>query len=220
MKKNTTKRLITSAMLIAVSTALAFVCEMIPFLHLPFGGTFTVASMLPIVILSYMYGIKWGTLCGFIYSIIQMVLGNSTVTALFMPGSDSYMLLHRALLVCLIDYIIAYTVIGLGGMFRDRIKSKAASLCLGSIVALSLRYLAHIVSGAIFYGTWAEWFFSQEGFYAFGEKILSTFSGASLSILYSIFYNGLYMIPEIVITAIAAVAVARIPMIKKSELNA
>ena len=60
----------------------------------------------------------------------------------------------------------------------------------------------HIISGAIFFGAWAEWFFSQDNFYKIGEKILSTFSGAGLAFIYSVFYNGLYMIPEIIITAI------------------
>lgn len=215
MQKTTTQRLIISAMMLAVATALAVVCQLIPFLQLPFGGGFTVASMLPIVVVSYMFGVRWGLLTGFTYSIIQMAIGHSTVSALFMPSSDSYMVLYKALLVCLIDYIIAYTLVGTGGIFRNKIKNKSLSLGLGAVVALSLRYVAHIVSGAIFYGEWAEWFFTQEGFYAIGEKIMSAFSGTSLSIIYSVFYNGLYMIPEIIITAIAAIIIARLPMIEK-----
>lgn len=86
-----------------------------------------------------------------------------------------------------------------------------------SIVALSLRYLAHIISGYIFFGTWAEWFFSQDGF-ALGAKILEKFSGQGLALLYSVIYNGLYMIPEIIITAIVALIIGRVPQItgKKS----
>jgi thiamine transporter len=69
---------------------------------------------------------------------------------------------------------------------------------------LSLRYIVHIISGTVFFGSWAEWFFSQEGFYSVGEKILSSFSGNTLALIYSAFYNGLYMIPEIIMTAVAA----------------
>ena len=141
-----------------------------------------------------------------------MLLGFKTVSAFFMPSSDSYMVLWKAICVCLIDYIIAYTVLGFGGIFRNKIKNPSASLCVGSIVALSLRYLAHIISGYIFFGTWAEWFFSQEGF-ALGAKILEKFSGQGLALLYSVIYNGLYMIPEIIITAIVALIIGRVPQI-------
>jgi thiamine transporter len=123
------------------------------------------------------------------------------------------MLWWRAILVCLIDYVIAYTVLGFGGIFRNKFSTKKA-LVLGSVFAISLRYVAHIVSGAIFFGAWAEWFFTQEGFYAWGQSILDTFSGNSLALVYSIIYNGTYMIPEIVITAIVAFFIARIPQIK------
>ena len=96
-------------------------------------------------------------------------------------------------------------------------KNKTLALTLGVVLALSLRYLAHIVSGYIFYGAWAEWFFTQDNFYAIGGWILDTFSGEGLAIIYSIFYNGLYMIPEIVITAVASVIVSRLPVIKISD---
>jgi thiamine transporter len=101
---------------------------------------------------------------------------------------------------------------------RNKIKNKTIALCLGSIFALLLRYIAHIFSGAIFYGAWAEWFFSQEGFYAFGAKVLEAFSGGTLALIYSVVYNGLYMIPEIVITTVAAVIISRIPQIKAKDI--
>jgi thiamine transporter len=80
-----------------------------------------------------------------------------------------------------------------------------------------LRYVAHVVSGAIFFGTWAEWFFTQDGFPAWGQAILNTFSGDALATVYSIIYNGTYMIPEIIITAVVACFVTRIPQIKIRE---
>lgn len=84
---------------------------------------------------------------------------------------------------------------------------------MGSVAALMLRYIIHIISGTIFFGAWAEWFFTQEGFYKIGQTILDTFSGNSLALVYSIFYNGLYMIPEIIITAVAAGVVGAVPVI-------
>ena len=213
-----TQRMTLSAVMLALATVLAIVCELIPFLNLSFGGGFTIASMLPIVIVSYMYGVKWGLFTSFAYSCIQILMSlimGKTVLALFTPSSDDYMGLFAAFAIIVIDYLLAYTVLGLGGIFRNKIKNKIAAIVLGTVVALTLRYVCHIISGYIFYGAWAEWFFSQEGFYAVGEKILNTFSGKSLALLYSVFYNGLYMIPEIIITAIAASIVSNIKHIKK-----
>ena len=206
--------------MLALSTVLAVVCEFIPFLNLPFGGGFTVASMLPIVLVSYMYGVRWGLFTSFTYSCIQVLISlimGKTVLALFTPSSDDYMGIGIAIAVVLIDYVLAYTVLGLGGVFRNKIKNKVVAIVLGVIVALSLRYVCHIISGYIFYGAWAEWFFSQEGFYAVGGKILSSFNGNGLALIYSVFYNGLYMIPEIIITSIAAVTVSGISQIRKYQ---
>ena len=211
-KKQRTQALTVSAIMIAFSVSISAICAVMPFLNLPFGGGFTIASMLPIIIVAYMYGTKWGLLTAFTYSILQMLLGFNTVSAFFLPG-DSQMIWWRAVLVILIDYVIAYSVLGLGGIFRNKVETKKA-LVLGSVYAIFLRYLAHIISGAIFFGAWAEWFFTQDGFPAWGEKILEVFSGNSLSIVYSVIYNGTYMIPEIVITAIVAYFITRITQIK------
>ena len=210
--------------MLALAMVLAMVCALIPFLNLPFGGGFTVASMLPVVIISYMYGMKWGFFSAAIYSVIQIVMDlylgkGSTIMALFMPNSEDFMGFGAAIAILIIDYLVAYTLLGFGGAFRKVIKNKPLALTLGVVLALSLRYIAHIVSGYIFYGAWAEWFFSQENFYAIGGWILEHFSGNALAVIYSIFYNGLYMIPEIVITAVAALIVGRLPVIKISEVE-
>ncbi|MBR2926059.1 MAG: energy-coupled thiamine transporter ThiT [Clostridia bacterium] len=224
--KQTVNRLTTTAMMLAIAVVLAVTCQLIPFLNLPFGGGFTIASMLPIVLVSYLYGVPWGLFAALTYSFLQILMdlmlgpGGSTIMALFMPTSDDFMGYFAAIAILLLDYLVAYTVLGLGGIFRTRIKNKTLALCLGAAVALSLRYLVHILSGYIFYGAWAEWFFSQEGF-PLGEKILQIFSGQLLAILYSIVYNGLYMLPEIVITTVAAAIVSRIPVISpKKDANA
>lgn len=197
---NSTKRLSKCTMMVALATALAFLSMLMP-LTLPFGGSVTFASMLPIVIASYMYGTKWGLGTAFVFSVIQMMLGVKTVFAFFLPG-DSQMVWWQAVIVCFLDYILAYTVIGLGGIFAKKIKNTSLALCIGSIFALCLRYIIHTISGAIFFGIWAEWFFSEAG--AFGEWVLSTVSGSALAWFYSVCYNGLYMIPEIVLTSVLA----------------
>jgi len=216
------ERLTTSAVMLALATALAMICAVLPFLNLPFGGGYTIASMLPIVVVSYMYGVKWGFFTAGAYSVIQIVMDlylgkGSTIMALFTPNSDDFMGYGVAIAILIIDYLVAYTLLGFGGIFRNKIKNKMLALVLGTVLALSLRYIAHIISGYIFYGAWAEWFFTQDNFYSIGSWILNTFSGKGLSLMYSIFYNGLYMVPEIVITAVAAIGVSKIPNIKKTE---
>lgn len=212
-----TRRLTVSAIMIAVAAAISFVCNLIPFLNLPFGGTISIASMLPLILVSYMYGMKWGFLTGLAYSFVRMAIGYSTVSALFLPG-DEQVAIWKALLICLLDYVLAYTAMGFGGAFRNKAKKSGALVC-GSILALVIRYLVHIVSGAIFYGAWAEWFFGEAFFTdSIGTYVLNHFSGTSLSVLYSAVYNGCYMIPEIIISAIVAAAVSRIRTVKKFDI--
>lgn len=206
-----TKRLATCSVLVALATALAVVSMLVP-LQLPFGGSVTLASMLPIAVAAYMFGTKWGLGTAFVFAVIQMLLGGKTVAAFFMPG-DSQMLWYKAVIVCLLDYVIAYTVIGFAGVFSKKIKSPAASLCVGSIFAAALRYVCHIVSGAIFFGTWAEGFFADWGPFAgtqFGTWVTENISGTSLAWFYSVVYNGLYMIPEIIITAVGGFVIAKV----------
>ncbi len=193
MTKINTTRLTTSAMMLAMATVLAIVCAYIPFLNLPFGGGFTVASMLPIVLISYMYGMKWGFFTSFAYALIQIIMDlllgrGSTIIALFTPSSDDYMGLVAAISILLIDYLVAYSVLCLGGVFRNKIKNKTLAIVLGVLVALGARYLCHIASGWIFYGAWAEWFFSQEGFTQSAAKysMFSTVRHSRASIRYFI----------------------------------
>ena len=217
------RRMTLSAVMLALATVLALVCALIPFLNLPFGGCITIASALPIVIVSYMYGVKHGVFTSLAFALIQIVcdllLGHSSVIlALFTPGSDSFGGFTMAIFVLLLDYILAYSVLGLGGIFREKL-GKGAALSLGAAVALALRYVAHVISGAIFYGAWAEWFFTDTvvAEWAISGWIMEHLSGGTLALVYSLIYNACYMLPEIVITAALALVVARIPNIKKIE---
>lgn len=201
-----TKKLVTTAMLMAF----ALILSLIQIFQLPFGGSITLVSMLPMAFVGYMYGTKWGVFAAFIYSVLQLITGMGTVSAFFLPG-DSQMALGNAVCICVIDYILAYTSLGFGGIFKNKLKSRTAEICFGSIVALMLRYIMHIISGAIFFGAWAEWFFADSSglsqisaMSGFCDWVMKTMSGNALSIFYSIVYNGAYMIPEIVITALLA----------------
>jgi thiamine transporter len=154
--------------------------------------------------------VKWGLVAGLGYALMEMVIGAKTVAAAFQPGyfGDGTMILN-ALIMCVLDYLVAFTVLGLGGAFRDRVEKPGLGLCLGSVLALSARYVSHIASGYILFSGWAEWFFTQEGFPAWGASLVASLSPNMLGFVYSLVYNGMYMVPEIILTAVVSLFLAR-----------
>ena len=210
---NKTKRITESAMLLAVAIVLELVSKMfIP--EMPFGGQITLVSMLPVVLISYRHGVKWGLVAGVAYALLEMAIGAKTVAAAFQPGyfGDGIMLLN-AFIMCILDYLVAFTCLGLGGVFRNKIENRGTALMCGSLVALGARYVAHIASGYILFSGWAEWFFTQDGFPAWGANLVASMGPQALGLTYSVVYNGMYMVPEILITAVVALLLARIPSI-------
>lgn len=183
-KNQATLRMVESGILIAVGTMLSFLTFQSPW---AFGGGVTLASMLPLVILSHRHGTRWGLFCAFVYAVLQMIIGFANVRY----GNTLWMMLGIAML----DYIVAYTVVGLSAVFRGKVKNEVLAIALGVVFALSLRFLCHFVSG------WAIW-----GVLWPNDKGLAAW-------LYSLIYNGGYMVPEIIITAGAAV-LSYLPMKK------
>ena len=211
MSSNKNTKIAETAVMVALSAALALVSDVIPFLQLPLGGHVTLFSALPIIYIAVRYGCGQGFLAGFCVGVIQLLSG-------MMKNAAALMMEHwyETVLMLFLDYILAYTVYGAAGVFAK--KSPSVGLTVGSVFALFLRYICHIVSGAIFFGQWAEWFFGdaeQLGGTAFGSFFLEHFSGAGLSAAYSVVYNGLYMIPEIIITAVAGFCLSRTAFVRK-----
>lgn len=169
--KQTARRIVESALMIAVATGLSIVKLM----DLPYGGSVTLASMLPLIIIAYRYGLRWGLLTGFVYGIIQQLLGLDNL---------SYVTTWQSVLaVILLDYLIAYAVTGIGGIFKQAMPQHRA-LTGGAVVVCILRYACHVFSGAT---VWAG---------------LSIPTSAALA--YSLGYNATYMIPETIVTVAAA----------------
>ena len=210
-----TRKLTESAMLMAVAVVLELVSKMfIP--ELPFGGQLTLCSMLPIVLISYRHGVKWGLFSGLCYSFLQMALGAKTVTAAFQPGYfGEGTMLFNAFLMCALDYVAAYTCLGLGGIFRSKVENRGLSLALGGLVALFARYLCHVLSGYILFSGYAEWFFTQDGFPAWGAALVDALSPQMLGFTYSAVYNGMYMLPEMAITAVGAILISKVPLVAR-----
>ena len=208
MKRNV-RRLTESAMLLSLALVLELVSKMfIP--PLAFGGQVTLVSMLPVVLISYRHGVRRGMICGFGLALMEMALGGGTLSAAFQPGYfGAGTMLGRAALMVLLDYVLAFTLLGLGGCFRNVIRRPGLALAAGSMAALTARYAAHVLSGYILFGGWAEWSFTQEGFPAWGAALVDTLSPDALALVYSLVYNGMYMIPEIILTALVSLLLAR-----------
>ncbi|MCR4615602.1 MAG: energy-coupled thiamine transporter ThiT [Clostridiales bacterium] len=181
-----------------VMVAAAIILSMIKVYELPYGGSITLCSMLPVMLIGYMYGIRFGMLCGLVDGVIQAIMGTATQA---FAGQKWW----GVLLILLLDYIVAFSVLGLGGLFSKKIKNPRLSFASGIVVAGLARLAAHFVSGVILFGQWAEWYFTQDGFPKFGGTILANFSGWKLSAIYSAIYNLSYMLPEIIISAVVGV---------------
>ena len=179
MKINT-RRLTDTAILIALGTVLSLFK-----IDLPFGGGVTICSMLPLVIISFRYGWKWGGLAGFVYSVIQLMLGLDNVqyaSSAVMAGG-----------IILLDYILPYTVIGFASLFGGKPTNTRKALVLGIVVSFVLRLVCHIVTGAWIWGEWMP------------EEFMNM--AMTSPWIYSILYNGWYMLAEIVLTVIVAMAI-------------
>ena len=216
--QSTNRRRLSALTESAIMIALATILSLFKLYELPWGGSVTLASMLPLVILGYRNGFRWGMASSIVYSLLQMLLGFGTISAAFLPGSDQ-MLWYNAILMIALDYVLAFSLVGLAGLFHRK-GTPSRSLALGALVGTSARFAAHFASGWILWGAWAASFF--EGFDettggTFGAWIIQTFSGQGLAAIYSLVYNGFYMIPEILITTLLAYGIGKIPGIVKTS---
>ncbi|PWL71622.1 MAG: energy-coupled thiamine transporter ThiT [Clostridiales bacterium] len=208
-----TRRLTESALLIALGTVLALLTNYLPFLNLPYGGSITIFSMVPLIILAFRYGIRWGFFSGIVFGVLQMAIG--ATTGVF-AGAELYVVVFSILL----DYLAAYAVIGLAPMFKNRISNPFLAVGVGTFVVCLLRYVVHVLSGAILFGSYAEWYFTEGGFPTdMGASILSSFSGTALSWVYSVIYNAMYMVPETIITVVGAVLIMAVPAIRNKAFD-
>ena len=187
MQSKKVRIMVEGAVMLALATALSF----IQIYKLPWGGSITLLSMLPIVLFSIRRGVAMGLAVSFLFSLIQLVQG-------IMDGLFGWGLTPGMLVACIfIDYIFAFTVLGLAGVFR---KKGTAGWISGIAIAIALRFVMHFLSGVVIWKSFGELW---EGF--------STDS----SVLYSILYNGSYMLPELIITVIAAVILLNVPEVRK-----
>ncbi|MGN0550996.1 MAG: energy-coupled thiamine transporter ThiT [Acutalibacteraceae bacterium] len=190
-----------------ILTALGCVLSLIKIFELPFGGGVTLFGMVPVTLFGYMYAAQYGLICGTVFGVLQAVLGTAT------SGAFAGVTGAHIILMILLDYILAFAVLGLSGMFRQIIKNPFISLPLGSLTVWLLRFLCHFASGVLLWGGYAADFFKNN--IAGGEKIISSFSSSQLVCLYSLIYNAGYMLPEIAVNLFAVFLLLSVKPIRK-----
>lgn len=178
-----TKDLTYGAICLAASYALSFLG-----IGLPYGGTITIASVLPVMIYCYYFGFLKGLVVTVAYTILQFF--------------QSPYIVHP--MSAVLDYVIPYMALCFLGAFSYK-QSRANTVVaenkpilkahlhffLGVICYFVLRYVSHTLSGVIFYGEWIAW----EGWWQ--DHLVA----------YSFAYNGAFLIPDTVLTAVAAIGV-------------
>ena len=168
MQKTSKTRILVEC---ALMIALAVVLDILPLPTWPNGGSVSV-SLVPLVFLSYRHGAKWGLLTGFAYCIVQMITG------FYAPPAGTIL----AFTLCiLLDYVIAFTVLGSADLFAKPFSNKLVGYTVGALIVTFIRFICSFLSGILIWGSSAPE----------GQPVW----------LYSLTYNGGYMIPNMILTA-------------------
>lgn len=171
--------------------ALASILSLLPFMKMPFGGSITAGSMLPILIIAFRRNTSWGLLTGLAFALIQCIMGLDNLSY-----ATSW---KAAIAIIMLDYILAFTFLGLGGIFKNRIKDDGAAMAMGALLCCIIRYVCHVISGCT---VWA------------GVSIPDT-----QGLIFSLGYNAAYMLPEAVLTIFAAYFVGKSFDIKSQSIK-
>ena len=170
-----TRILVECALMIAAGTVLSN----IKMFTMPNGGSVTLLSMLPFVLVSFRHGVKWGLFTGFVNSLLQMLLG------FWAPPVPTFLYFLGEVLL---DYVLAFMALGLAELFARPFHNRLAGVAFGTFMAGFLRFMCSFLSGVLVWGN------LNEGLSAW---------------TYSLGYNASYMLPETLLTVIAAVLICK-----------
>lgn len=153
-----------------ICTAMSFALSYIKLWDMPNGGSVTLVSWLPLMIYAYIFGAKKGVFVGFVYGVLQAV-------------QDPW-IIHPAQF--LLDYPVAFSAVGLAGLLRElRALDKApqAKFAIGAVIAGTVRFICHVLSGALAFEAYAEgqnaWAYSLAyNLYVFVDVALAIVAGA------------------------------------------
>ena len=136
-KTHSVKRLVTSAMAIALATLTSF----ITIFKMPMGGSVTLFSMLFIVLIGYWYGISAGMTASIAYGVLQLIVNPYIIS---LPQM-------------FLDYIFAFGALGLSGIFAN----SKNGLVKGYIAGIAGRFFFSFLSGWIFFAVYTPEFFNS-----------------------------------------------------------
>ena len=173
-----TRKMLESAILVGIALVLNEVAKFNS--TWIYGGSVTLGSIIPLVMISWRWGTRQGLFSALVFSLLQMFLGFKNV----MYGQTALQMIFIALL----DYVVAFTVIGFAAVFRPVFKNNLLALGTGVVLVCALRFLCHFISGWLI---WDALWPNDKGL-----------SGAA----YSLLYNGGYMLPETLIAVAIALA--------------
>lgn len=161
---NDTKAIVYGAVCIAMAFALSYA----RLFKLPQGGSVTFASLLPLMVYCAMFGTRRGIVVCLIYGFLQAL-------------QDTY-IIHP--LQFLLDYPLAFGMIGLSGIFFERTplkKKPVFAFVCGAIIAVVLRYACHICSGTFAFGADAA-YYGFEGKFFYYSLAYNSFTIVDLAI--------------------------------------
>ena len=191
-----TRILAEGALMVALATVLSF----IKFEPVPHGGSITLLSMLPLLLMSWRRGTKWGLFTAFVSSLIQFVLGINNL---------AYCQTLGAQVGCvLLDYLLAFTMLGLAGAIAKPFKNRFAGIGVSAAAVCTLRFLSSFLSGYI---VWKDFNYAFEWLnnFSWGAWFTANLGENALCWFYSFAYNLSYMLPETILTVIGALLMYR-----------
>ena len=174
-----TRALTEGAIMLALAVVLNYLSHMI-FASMPQGGSITLA-MFPILFYAHRWGVGRGALMGFAYGLVDMLIGGG-----YAWGWQSILL----------DYLVAYTALGIGGVLQGSAWGIFPGIALGCLGRFAVHYFSGVTLYRIIQPT------AVEGFGVFANPHV-----------YSLVYNGVYMLPNLVIALVIAGALY-VPMKK------
>ena len=189
-----TRILVECALMIAIGTVLSN----IKIFTMPNGGSVTLLSMLPFVLVSFRHGVKWGLFTGFVNGCLQLIMG-------FYPPPASTVLYFAG--EVLLDYLLAFTVLGFACLIAKPFRNRTVGVGVSAFVVCLLRFLCSFLSGYI---VWKDYDYAFSWMTEIGFPGISNMSVDGLCWLYSAVYNATYMLPEAILTTVLVVILIRV----------
>ena len=166
----------------AIMIALAFVLSCVRLYKMPLGGSVTLASMLPIMLIAIKHGPKIGLGTAFVYSLTQLIQAYTEGDVF--PYCET----AATLVICMLfDYVVPFTALGLAGTLKNvrLFRHRQVGAYVGMVGVVMLRFASHFITGVAIWGQWAP-----EGM---GKYI------------YSLAYNGSFLAVDLAICLVCAV---------------